>query len=105
VGVEIVQTEVGIVKPGGHRQAEIGHFGEVGALAAEQVAQTRFALGLAVAEGIDPLAGFYPPQSRASSPRPFFAAVFTAGFAAVLAGAFFNVLRADSGARRLRSGR
>src|SRR2546430_368992 len=45
-----------------HRQAEIGHFGEVGALAAEQVAQARFALRLAVPEGIDPLAGFYRPH-------------------------------------------
>ena len=38
-----------------HRQAEIGHLGEIGALAAEQVAQAGFALGLAVTEGIDPL--------------------------------------------------
>ena len=40
-----------------HRQPEIGHFRQIGALAAEQVAQRRVALGLAVAEGIDPLAG------------------------------------------------
>ena len=40
-----------------HRQAEIGHFGKVGALAAQQVAQAGFALGLAIAESIDPLAG------------------------------------------------
>ncbi|MGY4335574.1 hypothetical protein ACVWW3_000480 [Bradyrhizobium sp. LM2.9] len=40
-----------------HRQAEIGHLGEVGALAAEQVAHLRFALGLPVPERIDPLAG------------------------------------------------
>ena len=42
---------------GGHGQAEIGHLGEVGALAAEQVAQTGLALSLAAAERIDPLAG------------------------------------------------
>ena len=47
-----------------HRQAEIGHFGEVGALAAQQVAQARFALCLAVPKGIDPLAGFYRLNGR-----------------------------------------
>ena len=40
-----------------HRQAEIGHLGEVGALAAEQVAHLRPALGLAVTERVDPFAG------------------------------------------------
>ena len=40
---------------GRHRQAEIGHLGEVRALAAEELAHRRFALGLAVAEGVDPL--------------------------------------------------
>ena len=40
---------------GRHRQAEIGHLGEVRALAAEEVAHRRLALGLAVAEGVDPL--------------------------------------------------
>ena len=40
---------------GRHGQAEIGHLGEVGALAAEEVAHARLALGLAVAEGVDPL--------------------------------------------------
>src|SRR5262245_22277618 len=49
---------------GRHRQAEIGHLREVGALAAEQVAQARFALRLAVPEGVDPLAGFYRLNSR-----------------------------------------
>ena len=38
-----------------HRQAQIGHLGEVRPLAAEQVLHPRLALGLAVAEGIDPL--------------------------------------------------
>ena len=35
-------------------QAEIGHFGQIGALAAEQVAHVGCTFGLAVAEGIDP---------------------------------------------------
>jgi hypothetical protein len=38
-----------------HRQAEIGHFGKVRALAAQQIFHVRFAFGLAVAEGVDPL--------------------------------------------------
>ena len=42
---------------GRHRQAEIGHLGEVGALAAEQIAQASFAFGLAVAKGEHPFAG------------------------------------------------
>ena len=41
---------------GRHRQAETGHFGEPGALAAEQIAHAGFALGLAVAEAVDPFA-------------------------------------------------
>ncbi len=40
---------------GRHRQAEIGHFGKAGALAAQKVAHIGLALGAAVAEGIDPL--------------------------------------------------
>ena len=43
---------------GRHRQAQIGHLGEIGALAAQQIAQARFALGLAVAKGEHPFAGF-----------------------------------------------
>ncbi len=39
-----------------HRQAEVGHLGEVGALAAEQVLHAGAALRLAAAEGVDPLA-------------------------------------------------
>ena len=42
-------------EPGWHRQAEIGHFGKVRALAAQQIFHIRFAFGLAVAEGVDPL--------------------------------------------------
>ena len=45
-------------KTGRHRQAEIGHFGEVGALAAEQIAHASLAFGLAVAEAENPFAGF-----------------------------------------------
>ena len=41
-------------KAGRNREPEIGHFGEVRALATEQVAHVRGALGPAVAEGIDP---------------------------------------------------
>ncbi len=39
---------------GRHRQTEIGHFREIGALAAQEIAQARLAFGLAVAERIDP---------------------------------------------------
>jgi hypothetical protein len=41
---------------GRHRQAEIGHLSEPGALAAQEVAHVGAAFGLAVAEQIDPLA-------------------------------------------------
>ena len=47
-----------------HRQAEVGHFGEVGPLAAEQVAHRARALGLAVAEGVDPLRHVAHPGKR-----------------------------------------
>ena len=70
VGVEIGADRGRNREAGRHRQAEIGHFGEVGALAAEQVAQARFALGLAVAEGVDPLAGFYRLGRGLARPRP-----------------------------------
>ncbi len=43
---------------GRHRQSEVGHFGEIGALAAQQIAKAGFALGLAVAEREYPFAGF-----------------------------------------------
>ena len=38
-----------------HRQAQIGHLGQIRPLAAEQVLHPRLALGLTVPEGIDPL--------------------------------------------------
>ena len=69
VGVEISADRGRDGEARRHRQAEIGHFGEVGALAAQQVAQARFALGLAVAEGIDPLAGFYRLGGRPAHRR------------------------------------
>ncbi len=40
---------------GGHREAEMGHLGEVRALAAEEVALAAGALGLAAAESVNPL--------------------------------------------------
>src|SRR3546814_17905276 len=40
---------------GRHRQAQIAHLGEIGPLAAEQFAHVCPALGLAVAEAVDPL--------------------------------------------------
>ncbi len=64
VGVEIGADRGRNGEARRHRQAEIGHFGEIGALAAQQVAQARFALRLAVPEGIDPLAGFYRHSGR-----------------------------------------
>ena len=39
---------------GGNREAEVRHLGEVRALAAEEIAHGALALGLAVAEGINP---------------------------------------------------
>ena len=56
VGVEVGADLGGDGEAGRHRQAEIGHLGEVCALAAEQVAHRRLALGLAAAEAIDPFA-------------------------------------------------
>ncbi len=53
---------------GRDRQAHIGHFGEVGALAAEQVAHARLAFGLAVAEGVDPLCHGRSPDPVTLSP-------------------------------------
>ena len=56
MGVEVGADLGGDGEAGRHRQAEIGHFGEVRALAAEQIAHVGLALGLAVAEGVDPFA-------------------------------------------------
>ena len=44
-----------------HRQPEVGHLREIGPLAAEQIAHLCAALGLAVAEGVDP---FRHPDSH-----------------------------------------
>jgi hypothetical protein len=41
-----------------HRKAQVGHLGEIGALAAQQFLHAGAALRLAAAEGVDPLAGF-----------------------------------------------
>jgi hypothetical protein len=46
-----VQTSVVMVKPGRNRDAELGHLGQVGALAAQQVLHLGGAVGLAAAEG------------------------------------------------------
>ncbi len=40
-----------------HRQAEMAHLGQIGALAAQEIAHVRAPLGLAVAEAIHPLGG------------------------------------------------
>ena len=79
-----------------HRQAEIGHLGEIGALAAQQIAQARFAFGLAVAEREHPFAGFH-----ALRPRAWLAATLPTGFGAGLAGLFCSALRARGRRRGL----
>ena len=77
---------------GRHRQAEIGHLGEIGALAAQQIAQSGFALGLAVAEREHPFAGF-----RTHRPRAWLRLARRRPFGAGLAGLFFSALRAEAG--------
>jgi hypothetical protein len=52
---------------GRHRQSEVGHLGEVRALAAEEVLHPGLALRLAVAEGVDPLR--HRPGSLAMLPQ------------------------------------
>jgi len=52
---------------GRDRQAEIAHFGQVRALAAEQVAVFRTALGTAVPKGVDPLLHQRLPNARSQS--------------------------------------
>ncbi len=54
VGVEVGAQLRGDAEAGGDRQSEIGHLGQVSALAAEQVAHPGPAFGLAVAEGVNP---------------------------------------------------
>ena len=56
VGVEIGADLGGDGEAGRHRQAEMGHFGQPRALAAEQIAHRRAAGRLAAAEGVDPFA-------------------------------------------------
>ena len=53
----------------GHRQPQVGHLRQVGALAAQQVSHAGFALGLAVAECIDPFRHLLSLQSW-RSPQP-----------------------------------
>ena len=63
---------------GRHRQAEIGHFGKAGALAAQQIAHGGLALGVAVAEAVDPFAfgrsapGVPPPWAWEPCALPVF---------------------------------
>ena len=64
VPVEVGADLGGDGEAGRHRQAEIGHLGEVRALAAEEIAQPRLSFRLAVAEGIDPFAGREPRLRR-----------------------------------------
>src|SRR3546814_3650393 len=47
-----------------HRQAEIGHLGKIGTLAAQQIAHVGAALGPAVAEAVDQLALLRRPLLR-----------------------------------------
>ena len=54
VRIEIGAHLGGDGEAGRHRKAEVGHFVQVGALAAEQVAHLRVAVGLSAAEGINP---------------------------------------------------
>src|SRR5262249_16818789 len=53
----VVRADVGRNREAGwDRQSQVGHFGQSGALAAQQVTHRRLALGAAVAKAIDPLA-------------------------------------------------
>ena len=96
----VVRVEIGADRgrngeAGRHRQAEIGHLGEIGALAAQQIAQARFAFGLAVAEGEHPFAGFR--SRRAAGLAAALVPASPTGFGAGLAGLFFSALRAVAG--------
>src|SRR5215475_8409158 len=53
----IVRADIGRNREAGRdRQPQIGHFGQSSALAAQQIAHRRLALGAAVAKAINPLA-------------------------------------------------
>src|ERR1700756_2064807 len=53
----VVSAHLGRNREAGRdRQSQVGHFGQSGALAAQQIAHRGFALGAAVAKAIDPLA-------------------------------------------------
>ncbi len=82
----VVRVEIGADRgrdgeAGRHRQAEIGHLGEVGALAAEQIAHLRFALGLAVAERVAPTCRPWPQQAQPWLRQPSAAAGLATAFA------------------------
>ncbi len=64
VGIEPIAELSRQRKSGRDREAEIRHLGEVGALAAEQIAHRPRTLGLAVPEGVHPL-GHDPALMRA----------------------------------------
>jgi hypothetical protein len=55
VGIEVSADFGRDREAGRHRQTEIGHLGEVGALAAEKIAHLACALGRAAPEPVDPL--------------------------------------------------
>jgi len=55
-------------EPRRHRQPQVGHFREVGALAAEQVLHAALAFGFAVAEGVDPFGHRRSPWVVAAAP-------------------------------------
>src|SRR6266581_4506130 len=77
---------------GRYRQPEIGHLGEIGALAAQQIAQFCFAFRLAVAEREYPFAAGFRRVGRGPADGNLLA-----GFGAGLAGPFFKALLALAG--------
>ena len=71
VGVKPGADLGGDGESGGHGQAKVGHFREIRALAAKQIAHLRCALGLAIAERIDPLGHAEPlERGRPATNRP-----------------------------------
>src|SRR6266478_702131 len=67
--IEIGADLGGNGEPGRHRQAEIGHLRQIGALAPEQVFHFRPPVGFALAEAIDPLSHLSPRFWR--NPQPY----------------------------------